>query len=529
MRGPADHRSSTDSLFARAWWLHPLLFAAFPVLILFADNIGQHVSVQPLAAPLGLAVGGAAVLVTLAAIFGRVLVGSASRGALLATVAIALFFGYGYAWSAVGEILRVHRYLLVTWGLLLLMGAVVAWRLRPNLVGRTTAALNVMGMILVAMNMVPIADFGLRQANRAPISSSPAVSGALDGPRRDVWYLIFDRYAGQEALGEVYGFDNSAFIDELRGRGFYVAEQSTANYLKTAHSLASSLNLDYLDMEQLRAAAAKPDDWTPLYETLQGSHAVERVLAEQGYHYVHLGLRRGATYTNSEAEQVLLFSEQSEFSAVLADTTVLLSLENVLGREAPGTLTMYRNQTLFQFDRLDELAQTAGPKFVFAHFMLPHPPYIFNADGSAVTPEQAAATSSQERYVNQIRFANDRILDLLDLLLDGPAEEWPIIVVQSDEGPFPTRYERDELAFEWLEATDEELLQKFSILNAILLPGVDPAEAGLYPTITPVNNFRLIFNAAFGADLPLLPDRNLVFPNQGSIYEQVDITDRVQH
>ena len=79
-----------------------------------------------------------------------------------------------------------------------------------------------------------------------------------------------------------------------------------------------------------------------------------------------------------------------------------------------------------------------------------------------------------------------------------------------------------------VEATDAELLQKFSILNAILLPGVDPAESGLYPTITPVNNFRLIFNAAFGADLPLLPDRNLVFPSQGSIYEDVDVTHRVQ-
>lgn len=528
MRGSADHRTCPDSPMARAWYLHPLLFAAFPVLFLFADNIGQHVSLEPLAAPLGLALGAGVMLGVLAAVAGRALAGGAARGALVATLAIGLFFSYGYAWTAVAEMLGMHRYLLVAWGILFLIGLTLALGLPRRLVCHTTSALNVMGLILVALNLVPIADFGLRQAGREPVESGPRVSGALEGPGRDVWYLVFDRYAGQEALKSIYGFDNSAFIEELRGRGFYVADQSTANYLKTAHSLASSLNLDYLDMEQLREAASSADDWTPLYAALQGPYAVERLLGEQGYRYVHLGLRRGATYTNSQADQVLLYSQQSEFSAVLADTTVLLSLENVLGRAAPGTLTLYRNQTLFQFARLEELARTAERKFVFAHLMLPHPPYIFNADGSPVTPEQAAATSGEERYLNQVRFANRRILDLLDILLARPANEWPIIVIQADEGPFPKRYERDELAFEWLEATDDELLQKFSILNAILLPGIGPDEAGLYPTITPVNSFRVIFNAAFGADLPLLPDRNLVFRTQRSIYEAVDTTDRVQ-
>jgi hypothetical protein len=40
-------------------------------------------------------------------------------------------------------------------------------------------------------------------------------------------------------------------------------------------------------------------------------------------------------------------------------------------------------------------------------------------------------------------------------------------------------------------------------LSAFYLPGYDQS---LSPTITPVNNFRLIFDHYFGADLDLLPD-----------------------
>jgi hypothetical protein len=44
-----------------------------------------------------------------------------------------------------------------------------------------------------------------------------------------------------------------------------------------------------------------------------------------------------------------------------------------------------------------------------------------------------------------------------------------------------------------------------AILNAYSVPGGAPA---LYPSISPVNSFRVILNARFGESLPLLPDRS---------------------
>ena len=93
------------------------------------------------------------------------------------------------------------------------------------------------------------------------------------------------------------------------------------------------------------------------------------------------------------------------------------------------------------------------------------------------------------------------------------------------------RYAEDEAGFAWLEASAEELLRKFSILTAISVPGVDDAAleaAGFTDTLTPVNQFRVVFNAAFDADLRILPERNWVFVDQRHLYDLVEVTHRVR-
>jgi hypothetical protein len=452
----------------------------------------------------------------------------------VSSVLVILFFTYGHAWQALEEGLKLHRNLLALWALAGLAGITLALRVRLEQVRAATAALNLVAIILVALNVVPIAQFTLAHGMSDGAAAEPAVTpiGTPNGQERDVWYLVFDRYAGQDALSQIYGYDNSPFLDELQERGFVIAEHSTANYLKTALSLASTLNMDYLDLDALAAAATAADDWTPLNRALQDSHAVQRFLKDLGYHYLHLGVRRGATYTNSEADRVFLYDDRSEFSTVLVETTLLTALESVLGGDgaAPGgTSGLYGNQSLYQFATLEQLARARAdtPRFIFAHFLLPHPPYVFNADGSWVTPEQASRRTRHEQYLEQVQFANARILALLDILGERQGADSPIVLIQADEGPFPDRYAHDEKGFAWTEATDEELLEKFSILSAYNVPGVDPEDLGVYPDMTPVNSFRLIFNAAFGADLPMLPDRNWVFVDQLHIYDMEDVTDRV--
>jgi hypothetical protein len=74
----------------------------------------------------------------------------------------------------------------------------------------------------------------------------------------------------------------------------------------------------------------------------------------------------------------------------------------------------------------------------------------------------------------------------------------PIIILQGDHGP-------------WIQTGPGQ----FEILNAYYLPGHNDQ---LYSTVSPVNSFRLVFNAYFGTDYTLLPDTSYYSPIP-NIYE----------
>ena len=118
------------------------------------------------------------------------------------------------------------------------------------------------------------------------------------------------------------------------------------------------------------------------------------------------------------------------------------------------------------------------------------------------------------------------MIQLVDRIL---AESGPdaVIMLGSDEGPFPARYRADEWGFNWRDASDEELEQKFNILFAMRVPGADLDAAGFHDAITPVNTFRIIFNARFGTDLPLLPDRSWAHEDLTHFYDFFEVTDRL--
>jgi hypothetical protein len=513
--------------------VHPLLVAAFPVIFLFAQNVTEQFTLGPLWEPLLLVIGGATVVLLVALGLARAIGASLDRAALVASVLIGLLLTYGHAWNLVGESLRLHRYLLAVWAGIAAVGLVLVWRLPPSAVRRATMGLTVALAALIVVNLVPIGGLAARSiASTKPAEDGVAPSGeAAAGDARDVWYIVPDRYAGAVGLRETYGFDNTPFLDALRERGFEVAENATSTYLKTSLSLLSTLNLEELDFGPLEAEATGGDDFGPIHRRLQESHAVERFLHERGYRYLHVGSVRGPTAGNATADDVFLYSTTTEFGSVLADTTLLRALERVAPDAfTPGLAELYTAQTEYQIDVLNDLGDAPGRNFVFAHLLLPHPPYEFNADGSRVTDAQRASRTSEEQFVEQVKFTNASLLALVDRLHAGPPETWPIIVIAADEGPFPDRYAEDEDSFEWVEARPDELLRKFSVLAAMSVPGVDRAgleAAGFSDDMTLVNLFRIVFNAAFDVDLPMLPHRNWVFVDQLHIYDVVEVTDRI--
>ena len=84
----------------------------------------------------------------------------------------------------------------------------------------------------------------------------------------DVYYIILDCYPSGNFLRDKMQFDNSAFDSTLRTYGFKVIS-SKSNYNKTAFSIPSVMNFDYLQIDASKAISAI--DYTNALHTTKAS------------------------------------------------------------------------------------------------------------------------------------------------------------------------------------------------------------------------------------------------------------------
>lgn len=498
--------------------VHPLLFAAFPVLLLWSHNLDQSVTLWQAFTVLAAATAFSAVVLC----FLQLLLKDWYRSAVAASVMTILFLNLG----RVGDLLGVDggplEALIVAGMFIISLAAiVVVRRIRPP--ETLTRTLNAIGLVLVALNLVPIVAV---QRVDAEEFRFPSVTEGLDpsasGPPRDVYYLIFDRYAGSQTLSDIYGYDNSGFYEWLSAHGFDVVEGALANYPGTSHSLASSLNMSYLD-DLAEAQGADSSAWTPIRQTLEDS-AVARTFKEMGYKYEHIGSWWTPTAADRTADESYVYGAYTEFLGMFVDTTAIPAIQRLF-RTPPSFDREAWDRVHFQVRALEEIPSEPAPTFTFAHFLLPHSPYVFRADGSFVTPDPNRPIA--DAYIDQLRYTNTVIQRIVTELQAAPGPA-PIIVIQSDEGPYPPAFDRtrDEVSLNWARASDVELGRKLLILNAYYLPG-DPTTTP-HPTITPVNTFRMMLDGYFGGSLPLLQDRTHIFPDADHPYRFEDVTDRLR-
>ncbi len=494
------------------------LLAAYPVLFLAAGNPGQ--------VTLGTAAAVTAISV-LAAVSAYALLRLMASSSLTAgygvTLLIVMFFMYGQVSGWIDSLVISLRlgdeatpnvldlvpgarlWLAFVWGGMALAGAWLIARSKslggPGLAkGLNFAAVT---LLLVALSAPAVGMFKAGQGARLAAGSS-ASGDKPTGPasRPDVYFIVLDGYARQDVLERYYGFDNQPFLDQLRARGFGISEQSSSNYNWTFLSIASTLNLGYPHEFLAGHLGPKNVDRTLAYDSIRNS-LTARFLRERGYKLVHLRSTWGATSVNPYADREVRCEHgvySSEFVRAVAEASWLGAFHSKAGVDLARC-------HLANFDALSGMGADPGPKFVLAHFLLPHHPYLFDRDGNVLRNAvisnqfefQKQLWEDRASYVSQLEFINHKIVDAIDQILAQSAQP-PIIVLESDHGPGLTKG----------LAGNEHLAVRFANLGAYHLPG---APEDLMPaTGTAVNQFRRILGYYFDADLPPLPDRHFVSP-----------------
>jgi hypothetical protein len=191
----------------------------------------------------------------------------------------------------------------------------------------------------------------------------------------------------------------------------------------------------------------------------------------------------------------------------------------------------YATHRTFIVDALDDLSSVPdirGPKFVLAHIIAPHPPFVLDENGNPLQPDYpyvtgdgASFVSDKEYYIQgyigQVEYLNKRVLTVVDDILKK-SERLPVIVIQGDHGPGLLLMNGD--------TPDNCLWERASILNVYYFP--ENKVGALYPSISPINSFRTIFNTFYGTSFDLLPDKTY-YSLFELPYNFLEITDKVRN
>jgi hypothetical protein len=477
VRKAKDNRRNTIGRFP----FYPFLFGIYPVLALTAYNISQ----------IDLSLTYRSFIVSVLAevfLFGLLwfILRNLFRTAFLVFLTMGLFFTYGHVYNLLtsihllGTAYKWHFLLLVIWAGLLGLAIWISVRKITHF-DPINLALNSISVLILLFPAFQILRYEMQSHSLNGMTTSGGSGSSVQkGP--DIYYIILDAYERADTMKLVYDYDNSAFVAALTRGGFYVADCSQSNYAYTQPSLTSSLNLEYLD-----SLAVKSNDQA---DPLLRENAVRKFLKSRGYTVV--AFETGFSWSQWEDADIYYryrpdATAINGFETLFMETTLLrVPLEAVQSRQAATYGIIPHDRVVYVLDTLKSLPRTVrGPKFVFVHLAIPHPPFVFSPTGGLVTAGAENATSI-EGYRNSVTFINQEILQLVDrIIADSKAP--PVIVIQGDHGA-PLYHSP---------------LQRMTILNAYYLPGTKMA---LYPSISPVNTFRVIFNSYFEQSYPLLKD-----------------------
>ena len=490
---------------------YPLLLGIYPVVGLVGVNISQIILLAALRSFLAACI---FTLTAYAVFCWRVR--DEDKAALLSAWFFVFFFFYGHfydfakGWKLSGLLIGRHLVIFPLWVLLFGIGGWLIYR-RARDLRQVSWILNIVSLILV---VVPLAEIGISEWKRGHPVPNLSITGltvqgaAISGIKQlpDVYYIILDDYSRDDILLEYYNLDISGFIRGLEDTGFYVPRCSESNYGLTALSLSSTLNMNTVDKivpEAMKKGATNTfnEFYSELTDSIKHS-LVRKIFEEMGYKTV--GFQNDVWWTEwSDAdyyitdksrpyEMVTNFNKITNFEVLFFRTTVLRIFEEAstkwLGPITKRVVSPEKQHADLVLLALDELGQVPrsvpGPKFIFAHIISPHDPYVFSPNGEFVV-----TTAYDPGYPNQIQYLNKRVLPLMQSIIKNSSTP-PVILLMGDHGK------------------DNEV--RNVNFMAVYFPG--GGKSVLYPTLTPVNIFRLVLNTYFGQNYLLLPDTSFTSP-----------------
>ena len=463
--------------------IFPFLLAFFPSWIIISKNYEQLIFQDIL---ISLAIVAVSVIVWVVI---TKIIKNGNKAALITGVGIGFFFYFGYVQDALKGIIifgvQIDRTsITVTASIIIFIISTIYFIRSRNNFETAIKIANIFAITLILFTLVQF-----------------VIPDAFAFEKPNVYHIILDEYTDNEILMKKFNYDNEKFLKFLNKNGFYIPNKSFSTWEHTVDELALILNMEY---QQIKTGAAiKPhplkDPRKAIFSfnyELVNDNKVMSIFSEQNYSIIEINSMsrwKNFSYVDTKLCYGGLLNIYSEFlDHVLAKSIIRYFLE------------IHHNDTRRDivrcaFNELNEIAsQSSGPKYVFSHIMVPHPPFLFGPNGENVMPNNRKISGLQsyedpQGYVNQLIYVTNQVSVVIKNIVKNDPNA--IIILQGDTGTFTGI---DDIA----KRKVKDVYQSHSILYAVRIPDVDNLES-----VIPVNTYRIIFNNYFNMNYEYLEQR----------------------
>ena len=411
----------------------------------------------------------------------RKIIKNGNKAALITGVGVVFFFYFGYVQDALKGILVSNipvnkTSILVPISIIIFIILTIYFIKSKN---NFESIIKIANVVSITLILVVCVQF--------------IIPGA-SAEKPNVYHIILDEYTDNEILTKKFGYNNEKFLEFLNNNGFYMHDKLFSTFGGTVKELNVILNMEY--PKKLRWMSED-------YESLN-NNKVMSIFSNQDYSVI-------------ETNSMMRWKNFSDVDTKLCyDTNFINSefLDQVLGKSIIRYfLEKYQQDTRRDtvrctFDVLNEITlKTDGPKYVFSHVYVPHPPFLFGPNGENVIPDRREISGLQswenpQGYVNQLIYATNEITVVIKNIVKNDPNA--IIIVQGDTGTLT--------GTDISKKTMKEIYQAHSILYAVRIPDVEDSDY-----MIPVNTYRIIFNNYFNMNYDYLEYHSYLVDNDGNM------------
>ena len=431
-------------------------------------------------------------------------------------VAIILFSAFTFA--EINELVHNFslrtRYILILWLFFLVIITCIVYYLSKY--NNSTLLLSIFIVFFLSMPLFQISKFYFEfiiAMNEETPHKVEQVPRKIVEFKPNVYYFILDGYVRQDILQNIYKFNNEQFIRNLKNKGFYIADKSIANSNETGHSLTTTFEMDY---KFLRNNQNNHHVFDPSVGQSILKSPTLRIFNENNYNIIMADSHIPLAKCDEIVKHCIIGN--NFYYVFFLSTPIKLLLRSIQLRfpslkefiQSIGeSSNFFRKASMDPRYIVDTSLNYSQPYFLFAHSDVAHPPYIYNEDcsrkdvGDIDIFKDTSTTNNDNlraQYVSQLQCANKQMLEAVDKIIDKDKDA--IIIIQSDHGWHTQNQYHTDIS-SWSKS---QYLEWYSVLNALRIPS--HCNDVLYPSISPVNTFRVVFSCIGFRRFDLLPDRH---------------------